>query len=139
MRSTNSGLVVGAVTLILAAALAGCSEVAEPPAISDQERERLTEVVENASWIEDAVCSVEVFRQDGPVTYGWSECTNALSAGEDQIEQSDSSPFRAEGGTVQVPAGGSQYAEDIRSLFPEDLVSTIEQYSGINSAPVTGE
>lgn len=132
-------MVVGALSLIVAASVAGCSEIAEPQAISDQERERLSEVVEGASWIEDAVCTVEVFRQDGPITYGWSECTNALNTGEDQIEQSHSSPFRAEGDTVLVPADGSQYPEDIRRIFPEDLVSTIEQYSGISSPTATGE
>lgn len=129
----NSGLVASTVLAVLAACLTGCSDSAEPQAISDDERARLATVVAEASWIEDAVCNVEVFRQDGDITYGWAECSNLLSAEGEQIEQADSAPFRVEGDTVQVPGDGSQYMEDLHRLFPEDLISTIEQYSGVIS------
>lgn len=139
MKSKNSGLAIGAVFVAAVALITGCSEVAEPQAITDEERDHLAEVVADASWIEDAVCNVEVFRQDGDITYGWAECTNILSEAGAQLEQADSAPFRAEGDTVQVPDDGSQYPDEIRKLFPADLISTIEEYSGITSPATPNE
>lgn len=139
MGSKIPGLVGAGVALTLSAVLAGCSEQVEPQAISDQEREHLTGLVERSSWIENAVCNVEVFRQEGQTTYGWAECTNTLSIEDGQVEQGSSTPFRAEGETIAVPGDGAQYAQDVRELFPADLVSTIEQYSGMSSASAASQ
>lgn len=133
MRSKNPGLTVSMLLLGFAACLTGCGDGAEPQAISDQERDRLAQIVAQASWIEDAVCNVEVFRQEGEITYGWAECSNLPSIDNDQFQQAHSAPFRAEGDTVQVPEDGAQYSEDLERLFPADLHSTIEQYSGVYS------
>lgn len=136
--SMKSGMMIGAMALTLTALLTGCNEAAEPQAIDDGQREQLTNLVQDSSWVQDATCSVQVFRQEGPVTYGWADCTNEVNVQEGQVAQSDSYPFRAEGDTIQVPAEGGNYAEDVRRIFPADLVTTIEQYSGMQTPSSDG-
>lgn len=136
--SKKSGTLLGALVLTLTALLSGCSEATEPQAIDDQEREQLTGLVEESSWVENATCTVQVFRQEGPITYGWAECTNELNTEPEAVVQSGSYPFRAEEGTVQVPNEGERYTDDVRRLFPADLISTIEQYSGMRSPSAPG-
>ena len=134
MRGTRSRLTVVALGLSLAALLAGCGSTAEPQSISDDERQELVNEIQQESWVDNAVCTIEVFRQEADITYGWAECTNAATESAGQVEQSAAYPFKIQSGSVTVPEDGSRYAEDIRKIFPEDLIPTIEQYSGASSS-----
>lgn len=102
----------------------------EPLALSDDEQARLVDLVaKESSWINTPSCQVDVFRQDGDTTYGWATCaTDANVAETDDLSQAESYPFKAVGNTVTKPGDGSQYWEDVKEIFPEDLWSAIKQH-----------
>lgn len=109
-----------------------CSSGDVPPTLSDDERARLVDrVEEQSSWIESPSCQVEVFRQDGDTTYGWADCMTSASASasEQELLQGESYPFRIDGDQIRVPGDGGAYEEDLKEIFPEDLRAAIEEHS----------
>ena len=122
-------------TFVLAVVAFGsvaCSSASVPPTLSDDERARLVDLVEEqSSWIESPSCQVEVFRQEGDTTYGWADCMTSASAStsEQELSREDSYPFRVDGDQIRVPGDGDAYEKDVRELFPEDLWSAIDEHS----------
>ncbi|WP_404290106.1 hypothetical protein [Glutamicibacter arilaitensis] len=121
------------VTFILFAVACGtvaCGSGDVPTSLSDEERSRLVDLVEQeSSWIETPSCQVEIFRQDADITYGWATCVTAASAPDQELDQGHSYPFRADGNELSTPGDGSDYQKNVEKLFPEDLWPAIEQHA----------
>ena len=66
-------------------------------------------------------CSVRLLRQDATASFVWAECATGPPT-----NTGISAPMRVIGSQVTVPRDGTQYTQDIHTLFPDDLAAIIE-------------
>lgn len=119
------------VTATLAAVLllAGVGACTTQPPLPDRSRAdvkeletRLAGVIEDDPELlaESMTCRVRLLRHELAADFVWATCTSRDSSGSGL-----SVPMRIVGRRVTMPGDGTDYARDIRRMFPQDLIDDV--------------
>lgn len=120
-----------ATAALLAVAGAACSggstfSPPEPTADVRAEQERLAPLIERdqrpAFGAVQGTCAVRLLGTQSESSFAWAHCEFPGAGGPGGAV---STPFRVDGVDVRTPGDGSQYAKDVRRLFPSRIAAAI--------------
>lgn len=68
-------------------------------------------------------CDVRLLGSEGAVRFAWAQCSFPGRGGDPNSALS--APVRVDGGAVQLPSDGSEFAASVRRLFPKAIARSI--------------